>query len=265
MRVAVIGNGLLGTTLGLRHGYTVLTHDDIEVRDPASVRRALDGFDIAINTAAYHRLLDCERNPDTARDINEIGARNVASVVTTIYISTDYVFNCCGPHDEAIPGDRPRSVYGRTKLAGELATLERGGTVVRVSALYGHHPSHKGPTFPEMIVSSFDSIALPHDQRFAPTYAPDAADRIAEVIGQEGIFHAANAGSTTWAEFGEQICEVLPWRRLILPVAAKDKLRPGNSVIRSVNPMRHWRLALGEWADVRRQELLVAPVRSSAR
>src|SRR5690606_6168199 len=126
----------------------------------------------------------------------------------TVYISTDYVFNDGGPHDEVMPGSTPRSVYGRSKLAGELATLEHDGIVVRVSALYGHHRSHKGPSFPEMVTTGFEPLRLPDDQRFSPTYAPDAAERIAELavaLGHacgpaepcpievpQGIYHAAN-------------------------------------------------------------------------
>jgi dTDP-4-dehydrorhamnose reductase len=184
-----------------------------------------------------------------------------------------------------MPGAEPRSVYGRTKLAGELATLEQGGIVVRVSALYdAKYTSHKGKAFPDTITTSFDAITLPTDQRFSPTYAPDAADRIANLtcgmangvlflMGETnaydgkptGIYHAANAGSTSWAEFAEQIIEVLPWRRLVVPHKAHDRLRPTNS-LRSTRlpPLRHWVLGLHEWADARRASVLISPTRTPA-
>lgn len=286
MRVAIIGDGLLGTTLVERlEGFdeivpAVLAHKDIEVTNPESVKRALGGYDVAINTVAFHKLQGCEDDPMLARLVNTDGARNVASVLPTVYVSTDYVFNDDGPHDEDLPGEDPRSVYGKTKLGGELATLEQGGIVVRVSALFGHHRSHKGPSFPELVASSFDTLRVPADQRFSPTYAPDAAARIATLaiemahdrdvtrddtrIPVGGIYHAANAGSTSWAEFAAQIVEVLPWRRHVEAIRAHDRLRPTNSSLRSTRlpPLRHWRLALEEWAEVRRKELYVSPLRS---
>lgn len=297
MRVAILGDGLLGRTLldyfaatekaSLDDGYAVmLGHKDIEVTDPDSIRRALEPHrpDVAINTVAFHKLQGCEDDPMLARLVNTDGARNVASVLPTVYVSTDYVFNDGGPHDEDLPGEDPRSVYGKTKLGGELATLEHGGIVARVSALFGHHRSHKGPSFPELVASSFDALRVPADQRFSPTYAPDAAARIADIalalgfhastcvpLGEldreqrpQGIYHAANAGSTSWAEFAAQIVEVLPWQRHVEAIRAHDRLRPTNSSLRSTRlpPLRHWRLALDEWAEVRRKELYVSPLRS---
>lgn len=288
-RIAILGDGLVGRSLAdAMPDATLLGHADIEVTNPESVKRALAGrFDAAVNTVALHRLAACEDDPMLARLVNEIGARNVASVLPTVYISTDYVFSDGGPHDEALPGQEPRSVYGRTKLAGELATLEHEGIVVRVSAVFGHHRSHKGPSFPETITSSFDPIRLPTDQRFSPTYAPDAATRIADLARDladidrcpncvtpwkcngphepvNGIYHAANAGSTTWAEFAEHICAAVPWRRPVLPYAAHDRIRPANSSLRSTRLPRlpHWRLALQEWADRISGEIVISPKRS---
>ena len=283
MRVAIVGAGLLGQTLAStlagRDEWTigVLGHDSIEVVDTESCKRALDGYDVAVNTVAFHRLADCERDQTLARLVNTEGARNVASVLPTVYVSTDYVFNDGGPHDECLPGEAPRSVYGQTKLAGELATLEAGGIVVRVAGLFGRYPSHKGPTFPEVVTSRlYDTMRLPNDQRFSPTYADDAATRIAKLalsLGQgevEGIYHAANAGSTTWAEFAENVLEVTGWKRKIVPYRASDDLRPTNSVLRSTRlaPLRHWRLALEAWADWRKGDIeanRVSPLREEAR
>lgn len=272
MKVAILGAGLLGQRLrdtfaGMGIDATMLGHADFEIRQPDSVKRALDGYDVAVNTVALHKLLACENDPMLARLVNADASGTVASILPTVYISTDYVFSDNGPHDETLPGKEPRSVYGRTKLAGEMAALEHGGIVVRVSGLFDpQYRSHKGPSFPELVTSSFDTLKLPSDQRFSPTYAPDAAARIAvlahkmrpearEFIHADadyptGIYHAANAGSTSWAEFAEQVCEVAPWKRHVIPFEAKDPLRPTNSVLRSkrLPPLRHFRLALDEWA-----------------
>lgn len=275
-RVAILGDGLLGRRLmahfaltekaSLGDGYAVmLSHSDFDVRDYGSLVTALRAHrpDVLINTVAYHNLALCERNPDLAFDINARGAERVAGLCPTLYISSDYVFSDGGPHDESLPGKQPRNVYGRSKLAGELATLEKDGTVVRVSGLYdAEYQSHKGPSFPESILSGWDPIELPTDQAFSPTYAPDAAERIASLAlaldgfrsGESdtfvgGIYHAANSGSTSWAELGEQVLGLSRHRRKIKAVVRRDPLRPTNSALRSTRlpPLRHWRTALDDW------------------
>ena len=289
MTVAILGDGLLARSIldvfakdEPPGGYAVmLGHHDFEITSLDSIVAALKPHkpDVLINTVALHSLARCEDDPMLAQLVNAIGAGRVASLIPTIYVSTDYVFNDGGPHDETMPGQRPRSVYGQTKLAGELATLEHGGIVVRVSGLYGHYPSHKGPTFPETVTSGFGPLKLPTDQRFSPTYAPDAAKRIAELATElcsfgsqwvsrdgspvptgripNGIYHAANAGSTTWYEFGTHISEVTRHKRVITGYAAHDRLRPTSSALRSTRlpPLRHWMHALNDWAIERERSL----------
>lgn len=266
MRVAIIGDGLLGRTLAeLLPDAAVLDHAAIEVTNRDSVTRALADYEVAINTAALHRLPACESDPMLARLVNEVGAGHVAATLPTVFVSTDYVFTDGGPHEESLPGKAPASVYGKTKLGGEIATLEHRGIVVRVSGLYGHHRSHKGPTFPETICSSTQRISLPNNQKFSPTYAPDAARRIVELLplfaagAADGIYHAANSGSATWDLFARHICEVRPWKRLIETTTMRDPLRPTDSRLAQtrMEPLPHWRLALEAWG-VRERELMRA-------
>lgn len=269
MRLLIVGDGLLGQTLFDDHrcaaddddlcGVALRRHADIELTSPDSIRAAVDAFmpDVAINTAALHRLGECEDDPNRAYEVNARGAKYLAERVPTVYISTDYVFNGGGPHDEVLPGQTPRSAYGRSKLSGEINTLEQGGIVVRVAGLYGHHRSHKGPSFPEALLSSHDPIRLPTDQVFSPTYAPDAAVRILDLAEKlakgkaDGIYHATNHGSTSWAEFGESILAFTGHERHITAHRANDLLRPGDSSLVStrLKPLRHWKQGLSQWAQ----------------
>ena len=241
-------------------------HDAFDIRDLDSLVRALALIkpDVIVNTVAMHSLQRCEDEPNLAFEINAKGAGRVASLAPTIYLSTDYVWNDGGPHEEIMPGQQPRSIYGRSKLAGELETLEQDGIVVRISGVYHHrYESHKGPSFPTQVISGFDPITVANDQRFSPTYAPDAAERVAELVERyvcgepscrpQGIYHAANAGSTTWAEFAQQIVEVTRHKRVIVPKAKRDPIRPTNSSLRSTRlpPLRHWALALQDWSVAR--------------
>lgn len=272
MNVVILGDGLMARSiLDVLPDAVVLGHSDFDIRDLDSLVRALKPHkpDVIVNTVAYHSLALCEQYPDRAFEINAKGAGRVAALAPTIYVSTDYVFNDGGPHDEGMPGQQPRSTYGKSKLAGELETLQRDGIVVRVSGLYHHkYESHKGPSFPTQIVSGFDPVKVANDQRFSPTYTPDAAERIVEIATHwpesripfnpftpplNGIYHAANAGSTTWAEFAQQIVEMTRSRRVIVPQAKHDSIRPTNSALRSTRlpPLRHWALALQSWSVAR--------------
>ena len=251
----------------------VLGHDAFDICDLDSLVAALKPHkpDVIVNTVALHALARCEADPDLAYKINAKGAARVAALAPTVYLSTDYVFNDGGPHDEGMPGQQPRSVYGKSKLAGELETLQRDGIVVRISGVYHHrYESHKGPSFPTQITTGFDPVKVANDQRFSPTYAPDAAERIARLAyllydfdpydpgnydeaEPKGIYHAANAGSTTWAEFAQQIVEIIRSRRIVVPKAQHDSIRPTNSSLRSTRlpPLRHWIQALSDWSRER--------------
>jgi dTDP-4-dehydrorhamnose reductase len=277
VRVAVIGDGLLGRSLfeAAPGGTVLLTHANVDITSPSSLDAMLRQHrpDVVINTAALHQLGACEADPQRAFNLNALAAERLARTLPTVYVSTDYVFNEKGPHTEVMPGQQPRSVYGRSKLAGEIATLEYGGIVVRVSGLYGHYRSHKGPTFPESMLSSFAPIKLPTDQHFSPTYAPDAAERILMLASYQanqpgmftGIYHAANRGTTCWAEWGEQIANYVQHRRHVIPYRAKDPLRPTDSTLKSTRMVQlpHYLDAFGRWAQRERKVEFPSPLRES--
>jgi dTDP-4-dehydrorhamnose reductase len=276
MKVAILGDGLLARSINeVRPEWPMVPHSDFDIRHYDSIVAVLRDLrpDLVVNTVALHSLDACERQAELAFDVNARGADRVASLVPTVYVSTDYVWGGGGPHDEAMPGRQPMSVYGRSKLAGELATLERDGIVVRVAALYGHYPSHKGPTFPDRVLSEWGPLDLPTDQRFSPTYAPHAAIRIAHLVeteGSSGIYHATGAGSATWLEFATEVLKVARRRRKVTGHARHDPLRPTDSSLRSTRlpSLPHWRLALDDWWVERnrrlRAEQTISPLRENA-
>ena len=117
MKVTTIGaNGQLGTDLCRELNsfeLTPLVHSDIEIADINSVRQALGEYqsEVVINTAAFHRVDDCESNRDKAFLINALGARNVAVAAQElgaklVHISTDYVFG-----GDKEPRDRPYTEF----------------------------------------------------------------------------------------------------------------------------------------------------------
>lgn len=294
MKLVTIGDGLMARAIQEALPETViLGHDSIEVTSQDSIVHALREHrpDIAVYCAARHSLMACEKDPDGTFEVNARGAERVARLVPTIYLSSDYVHSDGGPHDEVLPGRQPRSVYGRSKLAGELATLEQDGIVVRISGLFhGSVQSFKGISFPEMVARSYDPLRLPSDQVFSPTYAPDAAERIKHLIYElaadrtmaplgddfdseptQGIYHAANAGSVSWADFATHIRKRMGRPRMkVVGFAANDPLRPKNSALRSTRlmPLRSWIEAVDAWMIARQRHLeearTVSPLRGNA-
>jgi dTDP-4-dehydrorhamnose reductase len=293
VRLLVVGNGLLGQSIrdawfaGLDrftvsketrsyvHQIHVLAHDLIDITSQSSIEQALAKFvpDVVVNSAALHTIDACENDPARARELNAVAAGRLASMVPTVYISTDYVFNDNGPHTEELPGSTPRSAYGRSKLAGELATLEHGGVVVRVSGMYGHFVSrakgNKG--FPDALLQSSDPIRLPTDQRFSPTYASHAAERILQISQMladgkaNGIYHAANRGAISWAEWAESILAATGHKRHVLPAVFNDPIRPTDSSLKSTRlpALPHFMQGLSAWASREGRVEFVSPLRDA--
>jgi dTDP-4-dehydrorhamnose reductase len=203
-----------------KHDVQQLTRDHLRVQDSNALTELLSSFspDWVINTAAFHKLYECEMFPDEARAVNELGATNVANVSEQIgakvaYISTDYVFDgliesnlSYKPDDER----NPLNVYGLTKLRGEDATLQDGRNIVfRISSAFGVAGSHaKGGNFLETIIDKArkgQTITVPRDNRMSPTYTQSASRRILNLISEDrsGIHHVSNDGSCSWFDLAE--------------------------------------------------------------
>lgn len=221
MRVLLLGGaGLLGSAL--RASVPEAWHVDaparavLDVTDAAAMDRALDASrpDWVLLCAAYTAVDRAESEPDAAHQLNAAAPAAVAKLcasrrVRLLMPSTDYVFGGQGtrPWREDDPVD-PRSVYGRTKRAGEVAVLESGAhaVVLRTSWLFGGTARSFPRTMWERAIAGQDSRVV-HDQVGSPTYAADLARWIWALLpgAPSGLLHAANAGQATWAEIAERV------------------------------------------------------------
>ena len=225
MKVAVIGStGQLGQDLMRVFGEEAVgfAHEDLDVTDEASVGSAIRSArpDWVLNTAAFHRVDDCEVNPTLAFSVNALGALNVARATADIgsgvaFYSTDYVFGGQRrkrhhPYEEGdIP--QPLSVYGASKVAGEQLVMQANARhlVVRSAGLYGTATSRKGWTFPELILNKARAegvVRVVTDQVLSPTFTADLARKTKELIEHDavGLFHLTNAGECSWFEFARE-------------------------------------------------------------
>jgi dTDP-4-dehydrorhamnose reductase len=246
------------------------THTELDITSEDDVRRRVEQArpDFVINCATTGDVDRCEREPDWAFAVNETGPRLLARAcrefgAEIIHTSTDYVFDGKKPGfytQEDKPN--PQSVYGKAKLAGEFAVREEAERffIVRTSWLFGAGGKNFGSRLFEYARTS-PRLKGVSDQTSIPTYAPDLARRIEEIINARahGLYQVTNTGVATWLEFarlalemaGIDDVEVEPVTRQALGQAAP---RPHNSAMRclvseqlGLAPLRHWRDALAEF------------------
>ena len=283
LKVAVIGStGQLGQDLmqALGEDAIGLTHQDLDVTDGVGVASAMHslGPDWVINTAAYHRVDDCEINPSLSLAANALGALNVARAASDIgagvvFFSTDYVFGGeqrgrNHPYEEGDP-PQPLNVYGVSKAAGEqlVAQANARHIVVRSAGLYGTSTSRKGWTFPELMLNKARTegiVRVVTDQVLSPTYTSDLAQTTRELIERDatGLVHLANAGECSWFEFAKGVFDLAGIEVEMEPIqtgeTGRRARRPGYSALATtrlrevgMSPLRPWSEALSDYLQAK--------------
>ncbi len=261
--------GMLGRDLTARlrdagAPVTGVGHADLDVCDPAAVRRAVAGHDVVVNCAAWTAVDDAEAHEQDAAAVNAEGARVLAAAARDagariVQISTDYVFDgrATSPYAE----DHrlaPVSAYGRTKAAGETAVRDEhpdGHLVVRTAWLYGAH----GPCFPKTIARSArerGALSVVADQHGQPTWTVDVARVVVDLVhggAPAGTYHATSSGQATWLEFARAVVASAGLDpALVSPTTSDAYVRPAPRPAYSV--LGHDRFAgtgvdpIGDWA-----------------
>ncbi|MGE5303431.1 MAG: dTDP-4-dehydrorhamnose reductase [Alphaproteobacteria bacterium] len=257
------------------HDVLPLSHAEIEVTDPTSVRKALrsDRLEAVVNCAAYVRVDEAEDDGESAFRVNALGALNVARVcreldALCIYLSTDYVFDGekTVPYTEMDP-PRPINVYGASKLAGEYLVRQAcpKWTIVRVAGVFGSSGARaKDGNFIEGILvqaRAGSPLRVVHDTRISPTYARDAAATIVQLAQQSisGIVHVANSDFCTWYGLAKKVMEICRLNAFIEPVSSdafpRKAARPHNSALNNALAEEVTGRPLPPWEDAVRRYL----------
>lgn len=232
-----------------------LTHADIEITDSESVRQAFEQHqpDTVINTAAFHRVDDCESQAERAFQTNTLAVRGLAQAcrsrgVVFVHFSTDYVFD--GAQSEPyVEADRPGplSVYAASKLAGEYlaAATHPKHFVIRTCGLFGLGGSRSkggGGNFVETMLRAAaqgKTLRVVSDQVVTPTATADLARKVLELVQTEayGLYHITAHGSCSWYEFARTIFDLAGVQANLQPVTAEafgaPARRPPYSVLRN--------------------------------
>jgi dTDP-4-dehydrorhamnose reductase len=227
------------------------------VREYRAARERLDRErpDVVINTAAFHRVDECETEIDAAFAVNAVAVLNLARWcgardATLVHFSTDYVFagDVAAPRGETdAPG--PLSVYGASKLAGEY--LVRQGCprhfVVRTCGLYGHAGIRgKSGNFVETMLRAAAEgkpVRVVADQVLTPSSTADVAAKVVQLLRTRsyGLCHVTNAGACSWFEFAAAVFRLAGVAADLSPTTAAEYRAPARRPAYSV--LRHDHLA----------------------
>ncbi len=224
MKILLLGaNGQLGWELSRScpEHIDLLTCDypKIDFLSPDSIHKCIreTSPDWIINAAAYTAVDQAENEKDAAFHINhgavlEIALQAKENNTRLVHISTDYVFN--GRHFKPwTPEDQPepQSVYGTSKLEGELAvrqTMKENALIIRTGWLYSSHGSNFVKTMLKLMQEK-RSLAVIDEQVGTPTWAGGLAGAVWTSVQKElsGIYHWTDAGVASWYDFAVAIQE----------------------------------------------------------
>lgn len=243
MKIAVTGaTGQLGTDVVAelkKRGHEVfgLGSADMDITDLSSVNDVLKSImpDAVIHCAAWTAVdaAEDEENRERVFAVNSRGTENIAGVCKDLnckmlYISTDYVFSGAGeePWQPDCREFAPLNVYGESKLRGELAVTENLDKyfIVRIAWVFGVHGKNFVKTMLN-VAKSHDSVKVVNDQIGTPTYTPDLAVLLADMIVTDkyGFYHATNEGGyISWYDFTREIFRLAGLDTKVVPVTTAE-------------------------------------------
>ncbi len=273
MNILITGcNGQLGNEMQLlekEHSTHIYYNTDVaelDITDKEAILKFVEEkqIDGIVNCAAYTAVDKAEDNEELARLLNAVAPGYLAEAIEQrggwlIQISTDYVFDGTN-HTPYTPDEPtcPNSVYGRTKLAGEMQAMQacQRTMIIRTAWLY----STFGNNFVKTMIrlgKEKAELGVIFDQIGTPTYARDLAVAIFVAIEQgvkPGIYHFSNEGVISWYDFTKAIhrivgitsCHVRPLHTSEYPTPAA---RPHYSVLDKTKIKQDYGLEIPYWED----------------
>jgi dTDP-4-dehydrorhamnose reductase len=250
MKVLITGaEGMLGhditRVLDGKHQLIPTTLADLDICNAAQTQDmlAFHAPDCVMNCAAYTNVDGCETARDTAFAANAQGVKNLAlacrqSGAWLLHVSTDYVFDGTGQRpyveEDAV---NPLSVYGRSKLAGELFVQEilDRYAIIRTEWLYGRNGTHFVGRILQL-AGERDTLEVVDDQTGTPTGTADLALAIEALLAVPacGIYHVTNAGSCSWYVFAQRILAIAGSKTRVVPMSSERLARPARRPAYSV-------------------------------
>jgi len=274
LNILVTGaNGQLGSEirdLSSQYEYKFIftNRDELNIIDENAIEMSIkqNNIDVIINCAAYTAVDKAESDEIQADLVNRKAVKKLAKIskqnnIKLIHISTDYVFDGtnCKPYVEQYQTN-PKSVYGKTKLDGELEMLRinpKNSIIIRTSWVY----SSFGNNFVKTMLrlgKEKDELAVIFDQVGTPTYAADLAKAILDILPKISnekveIYHYSNEGVLSWYDFAKEImkmakleCNINPIETYQYPTPAA---RPHYSLLNKSKIKKDFNIITPYWKD----------------
>lgn len=273
MNILITGcNGQLGNEIQLlekdypQHVWYNTDVQELDISNQLAVEQfvAENKIDGIVNCAAYTAVDKAEDNKELCTTLNMVAPAYLAAAVEKrggwmIQISTDYVFDGT-KHTPYIETDTPspNSVYGSTKLAGELGVSKfcKKSVIIRTAWLY----STFGNNFVKTMIrlgKEKPELGVIFDQIGTPTYARDLAVAIMTIINKgivPGVYHFTNEGVISWYDFTKAIhriagittCHVRPLHTAEYPTPAN---RPHYSVLDKTKIKETYGIEIPYWEE----------------
>ncbi|MBR5108644.1 MAG: dTDP-4-dehydrorhamnose reductase [Clostridia bacterium] len=271
-----VGSDIASAYSGVQDGSAVcsLPYKQLDITNREDVRAILNAErpDAVIHCAAWTAVDAAEdaENREKVHAINGLGTRYIAEACQTLgckmmYISTDYVFDGQGetPWQPDCKDYTPLSVYGQSKLEGELAVsqLLEAFFIVRIAWVFGRNGNNFVKTMLRLS-ETHDTLRVVCDQIGTPTYTPDLARLLADMIETDkyGYYHATNEGGyISWYDFASEIFRQAGKAIKVIPVTTAEyglskAKRPFNSRLdkgklkaMGFTPLPDWKDALGRY------------------
>lgn len=247
--------------------------ENLDITDAKSVENKLTAAEpsLVINCAAYNNVDGAETEPEKAVLLNTTSVENLAHTTaqldaTLVHFSTDYVFDGTN-RDGYVEADapNPKSVYAKTKAAGEVAARENPKHyVIRLSRLFGKPATSTNAkkSFVDVMLALAEkqsTINVVDGEYSSPTYAPDLARATYDMVKLQspfGTYHRTNDGACTWYTFAREIFRIAGKHVTVTGVPPetfpRPAARPAFSQLRTTKlpPLRSWQDALVEYLGV---------------
>ena len=250
----------------------VLGRDVLDLSQPDQIRAQVRAHkpDLLIIAAAHTAVDQAENEPELAFAINAsapgVFAEEAAALgIPLIHYSTDYVFDGSKPapytEDDAT---NPLGVYGKSKLAGELAIAASGAQhlILRTSWVYSTHGKNFLLTM-QRLLQERSELRVVADQIGAPTWAGTIAQSTRALIERWqsgdaaawGTYHLTASGETSWFGFTQAIAGHLTAQgkacATLEPIPASayptPAARPQNSRLDCSKLAREWGVTQPDW------------------
>ena len=251
--IEAVGSDITEKYAGLVSDISAMQYISMDITDADCVYQVLNEIhpDAIIHCAAWTAVdaAEDEENREIVHAINAEGTRSIASVAKLLdakllYLSTDYVFDGQGERPWE-PDDKcyaPLSVYGQSKLDGELAIAElmEKFFIVRIAWVFGLN----GKNFIKTMINvgkTHDMVRVVNDQIGTPTYTYDLARLLVDMIQTDkyGYYHATNSesepdGYISWYDFCCEFYKQYGLDTKVIPVSTEEyglskAARPYNS------------------------------------